>query len=357
MRPMAPWPEDRPHPMFGEARHALVHIERTHRAVHVRPPGDPSLSYVVFVPALWQAAEHDRAADVPADPIGRFVADAHEGAPELRVWASRPGWEIDPLEWVRGHLSRGGWRIAIARWLPQPEGRFEIGAVKSDDRGLHIRRCVGFLDGGRIVGIDTISEAPRWRAIHDVCWPCGMLLELHEPTEQARVESLGSHAGPLVAFSLPASWTATCMPGTGTRAATVQWIADIAEGAESDAGIRIDVTDLRGVRGGIASDIPWRQAVLSSDLRAHGIRLPFRLDRLPPSDDPGAPLPGWRGAWVGEAVDSGGRHLEVRLGHRDLGETRVDYVMLAPPRELHAMDWMRATRAFAIAIGTTVPAR
>jgi hypothetical protein len=331
--------------MFNEARHVLPKLRETHDAIKMRPAHDTKLRYSIPIPKGWGRATAVGTPDpgVP-EPLGVFSPSPDLAGPRVIVSVKRLQWEVDPLEWVRYGWIRNGWKVAVARRLEAPwTGRFEIGGFKETDGIVQVRRATGFLDNGRLLRADVAAPQPLWPRVHDMLWPCGVLLDLREPTGRAQVEAQPRRKGPGISFKLPKSWRA----GSGVTDGSLRWIAALEGDAQQCAALRIDVTSRRR-----AQPLDHRQRAIAADLRAGGLLLDARIEAVDP--DCGAELPGWRGHHRIMAKGRDGDRFEVRLAHRETDTCTIDYAMLAPePGRCH-LDWMRATRALDVAIASTV---
>ena len=338
----------RPAP-FRDAEHTLDLLARSHRRVGIVPSSDPSLRYLMPIPRGWGRVCGLSAEPSPgrAELLGVFSPEPDLDGPRIIVSVTRLRWDVDPLLWVRHHWERAGWSIAVARplgarWHP----RFEVGGLRQVAGTVEVRRCVGFIDNGRLLRVDAAVPSSTWSELHDVLWPCGVLFSLAKPTYRREVEAQGRIGNSsLVAFGLPASWQARVAraPWAGMQ----RWVASPMDEIGRSAALRVDASEWSG--DGL-EPIETRQLRVRHDLRAHGIRLERRIERIPAGLATG--VTGLIGFYRAVGQDNEER-FEVRLAHRFVDGVSVDYTMVVASPQEHPLDFMRASRALEIAVATT----
>lgn len=350
---------------FRDAAHVLGSITRTHRRVGIVPSGDESLRYVLPVPRGWGRATGLGASAGPGRPeiLGVFAPQPDLRGPRIIVSATRLRWDVDPLLWVRHHWERAGWSIAVARpldarWHP----RFEVGALRRQEGQVEVRRAVGLVDNGRLLRVDAVAPSSGWSEHHDLLWPCGVLFSLVKPTYRREVEARQTiGASVVVAFDLPASWRARSV--RVPSACGERWVCAPDDEVGRSAALRVDACKEAGRR---VETVPVRQQRLRHELWAHGIELPGRFERIHAGlaagctglagvyRTTGRSVGHVRGRTTGRThgVDEHQR-FEVRMAHRHVGGTMVDYAMLVASPAEQPIDFMRASRALEIAVSTT----
>lgn len=336
---------DRP---FRDASHVLEHVERTHERVGIVPSSDPSLRYVLPVPRGWGRVWGLSASPGPGRPeiAGLFAPDPDLDGPRLVVSVTRLRWDVDPMLWVRRGWEAAGWQIAVAgplepRWHP----RFEVGALRQTAGEIEARRTVGFIDNGRLVRVDAAAPARAWKKLHDLLWPCGVLMSLAMPTYRREVERTERHGSSPVAFDLPASWTARRVPAPWREA--LRWVAHPFEGAEGAAVMRIDASPWPGGR---FEPLETRHERVRRELWAQEISMARRVERVPSGSAIGTP--GLCGFYRTDARDHED-DFEVRFAHLDLHGWSVDVTALVASPARCVLDHMRTVRAMEIAMATT----
>jgi hypothetical protein len=331
---------------FTEARHTLAKLPETHLAMKIRPDHDAKLRYAIPIPKGWGRATALATPNAPPgvpEPLGIFSPTPDLKGPRVIVSAKRMQWEVDPLEWVRWAWIHNGWKIEVARRLDAPyEGRFEIGGTREVGGVTEVRRATGFLDNGRLVRVDVAAPQRVWAQVHDMLWPCGVMMQLKEATGRRQVEALPRRKGPGASFELPKSWRAM----KGVKDGSLRWMASLDADVQRCAAIRIDVTSRRR-----AQPMDRRQRAIAAEIAAGGLLLDSRTEPVDP--DCGAALEGWRGHHRIGARGRDGERFEIRMAHRETKACAIDYVMLAPEPGRFHLDWMRATRALEVAIETT----
>ncbi len=333
---------------FRDASPIIDRVQQTHRRVGIIPGTDASLRYTMPVPRGWGRVSGLGASPGPGRPeiIGLFAPDPDLEGPRLVVSVTRLRWDVDPVLWVRRGWEAAGWEIAVAgplapRWHP----RFEVGALRRSAGGVEVRRTTGFIDNGRLVRVDAAAPSSAWLKLHDLLWPCGVMMSLERPTYRREVEAKRRYEGPRVAFELPASWAAQPPPAPWQGAA--RWVATPIEGAEGAALIRIDATPWPGGR---IEPLEARQLRVRHELWRQGISLARRVERIPAGSAAGTP--GLGGFFRAPAHDHDDT-FEVRFAHVDSAGSSIDYTMIAASPDRCALDRMRAARALEIAVATT----
>ncbi|MCX4248123.1 hypothetical protein [Paraliomyxa miuraensis] len=335
-------------PPFRDAPHVLEQVAQTHRRQAIVPTGDPTLAYSLPIPKGWGRVQ---GLGVQA-PVGRpeilglFAPDPDIEGPRIIVSATRLRWDVDPVEWVRHGWELAGWSIAMAqpleaRWHP----RFEVGGLRTIDRRVEVRRATGFVDNGRLLRVDVAGPASTWDRMHDVLWPCGVLMALDRPTFCREVEPRVRRGGPYMAFCLPESWTARPQPPPWVG--TTRWVAEPTDAAQGSVGLRIDATRWQYDR---PEPVQTRQHRLHHELWIKGIALARQPKRIPPGSAMGTS--GLVGIYLATARDSQ-QTFELRFAHRDVDGWSFDYTAVIASPERYPLDRMRATRALEIAVATT----
>ena len=333
---------------FRDASHVLGLVEHTHERVGILPGSDPSLRYVLPVPRGWGRVWGLAASSAPGRPeiLGLFAPDPDLDGPRLVVSVTRLRWDVDPVLWVVNGWRAAGWEIAVAgplppRWHP----RFEVGALRRADGEIEVRRTVGFIDNGRLVRVDAAAPARVWRKLHDVLWPCGVLMSLAQPTFRREVERTERYESPPLAFELPASWTAC--PAPPAWAGALRWVAHPVEGAEGAVAMRIDASPCPGGR---FDSLDTRHERLRRELWVGGIAMARRVERISSGSAMGSP--GLCGFYRTDARDHED-YFEIRLAHRHVEGWSVDLTALTASPARCVLDHMRAARALEIAVATT----
>ena len=336
---------DRP---FRDASHVVEHVERTHERVRILPSSDPSLRYTLPVPRGWGRVWGLSTSPGPGRPeiLGLFAPDPDLDGPRLVVSVTRLRWDVDPMLWVRRGWEAAGWQIAVAEPLdPRWHPRFEVGALRHEGGEIEARRTVGFIDNGRLVRVDAAAPARAWKKVHDLLWPCGVLMSLAAPTYRREVERTEQHEGGPVAFELPASWAARPVPAPQPGA--LRWLARPVEGAEGAVAMRIDASPWFGGR---FDSIETRHERVRRELWAQGISMARRVERISSGSAMGSP--GLCGFCRTEARDRED-DFEIRFGHRDLDGWSFDVTAIVASPTRCVLDHMRTVRALEIAVATT----
>lgn len=333
---------------FRDASHVVPQLEHTHEHVGIIPSGDASLRYVLPVPRRWGRVWGLAASSGPGRPeiIGAFAPDPDLDGPRIIVSVMRLRWDVDPVLWVRRGWEAAGWEIAMAEPLaPRWHPRFEVGALRHHAGEVEVRRTVGFIDNGRLLRVDTAAPARVWKKIHDLVWPCGVLMSLDRPTFRREVEVTECHVSPPVAFELPASWQVR--PARPAWVGAARWIAQPFEGAEGSVALRIDASPWPHVRFEPAQA---RQERVRRELWNQGIAIARRVEPIPAGSATEAP--GLCGFFRTLARDHE-EDFEVRFAHRNLASWSIDYTAITASPDRCALDHMRAARALEIAVATT----
>jgi len=337
----------RPAP-FRPSEHVLGTLSQTHRRVGIVPSSDASLRYVLPIPRTW-----GRVCGLAATPaagrselLGIFAPTPDLSGPRIIISVTRLRWDVDPIAWVRHRWETAGWSVAVARplhsrWHP----RFEVGALRCTEGEVEVRRCTGFIDNGRLLQVEVVAPSSQWPELHDLLWPCGVLLSLQNPTFRREVEAQKRIGNPRVRFGLPASWVSKVI--APARAETCRWVASPQDGGEHSVALRIDVSPWP--RDGI-EPVASRQARVRRELWAQGVALAGRIKRIPAGLATGAA--GLMGLFSAKARDREER-FEIRFAHRDGDGLSVDYTMAIASPERHPLDHMRAMRALEIVIAST----
>lgn len=335
-------------PPFRDAPQSLERLHETHRRHQIVPTSDPSLAYSLPIPKGWGHVTALGACATAGRPeiLGIFAPDPDLEGPRIIVSAMRLQWDVDPAEWVRYGWELAGWGIAMARpldarWYP----RFEVGGLRHFDGRTEVRRATGFVDNGRLLRVDVAGPASIWEKLHDVLWPCGVLMSLVKPVYRREVEPIVHHGGPHMTFALPESWRA--LPQPPPWAGTSRWLATPMEGAQGSVVLRVEATRWRYDH---PEPITARQHRLHLELGRSGITLNRRPRRVSPGSAAGAP--GLAGVYVADAHDRS-EPFELRFAHRDVDGWSLDYTaVIASPKHC-PLDRMRAIRALEIAVATT----
>jgi len=322
-----------------------TNVAQTHVMRVVEVPRDPTLSYTLPVPhGMWNATairSPAPASVMQPEAIGVFGTDRALEGPRIVVCAQTLPWEVDPLEWLRYAWVCSGWRAVVARTLPGDGGpRYELGALRCEGGHHEVRRCVATRSGARLVRADAVCPLEQWSQWHDPLWASADGLALTQP-RTATIEALVARSGPLVRFATPGSWHAAAT-GDDER---VTWLAQLTESVQRGAQLRVDAESLES-----ANTAPARREAFTTRVRACGITL---MD-LQPVERPlfDELLPGWGGQWGAPATLDGAPY-ELRLAQREHEGVAADYASLAPRPGTAHVDWMRATRAFDMAITTS----
>jgi len=333
---------------FRHPTEVLDTLPATHRRVGIVPGGDDSLRYTLPVPRGWGRVSGLASSPAPGRPelLGVFSPQPDLSGPRIMVSVARLRWDVDPLRWVRHGWEAAGWSVAVARpleerWRP----RFEIGVLRSVDGEVEVRRSTGFVDNGRLIRVDVAAPLSWWPKLHDLLWPCGVCMELAQPTKRAQIEATQRYGGPLVTFELPQSWHASKAKPLGPEA--TRWVAAPGEEVGRSVALRIDVT---AWPSGGAEAIEIRQRRVRRELWARGISMSRQVQRL--HAGVGAEAKGLVGLFYAEAHDRD-ENFEIRLAHCDTDGLSVDYTMLVASPETHIVDRLRAARALEIALMTT----
>ena len=333
---------------FRDARHVLPHLSQTHRNQGIVPASDPSLAYSLPVPKGWGRVTGlgaSAAAGLP-EIIGVFAPDPDLEGPRIIVSVTRLRWDVDPASWVRHGWEATGWGIAMAQPLdPRWHPRFEVGGLKRIGDRVEVRRATGFVDNGRLLRVDVAGPRPIWEKLHDLLWPCGVLMSLAKPTFRREVEPLVQHGGPTMRFALPESWRALPQPPPWTG--TSRWVASPMEGEEGSAALRIEATRWPGSK---PEALERRQRRLAQELWERGIALGGRFERVPAALAAGTP--GLAGVFAARARDHE-EDFELRVAHRDVEGWSLDYAAVIASPERCPLDRMRTLRALEIAVSTT----
>ena len=181
----------------------------------------------------------------------------------------------------------------------------------------------------------------QWSRWHDPLWASADRFTLTQQ-RKATIESLVARTGPLVRFATPGSWDATA---SGSRT-QVTWLAQPTESVQRGAQLRVDA-----VPSDAAEPAKERREAFVERVRACGIRMttPLHPIERPLFEEL---LPGWQGQWQA-AAELDGEAYELRLAHREQDGVTADYATLAPRPGTAHVDWMRASRAFDMAITTS----
>ncbi len=333
---------------FRDASQIIERVPQTHRRVGIIPSSDASLRYTLPIPRGWGRVSGLAASPAVGRPeiIGLFAPDPDLEGPRLVVSVTRLRWDVDPALWVRQGWEAAGWEIAVAgplapRWHP----RFEVGALRKTEAGVEVRRTTGFIDNGRLVRVDAAAPSASWSKLHDVLWPCGVMMSLERPTFRRQVEPTRRYEGPRVAFELPASWAAQHPRAPWQGAA--RWVACPIEGAEGSAVLRVDATPWPGGR---PEPIETRQLRVRHELWREGISLARRVEPIGAGSAAGTP--GLGGFFRTDARDHEDT-FEVRFAHVDREGSSIDYTTITASPDHCALDRMRAARALEIAVATT----
>jgi len=321
-------------------------VAGTHVMRVVEVPREPGLGYALPVPRrMWSATSIRSPAPASVmqpEAIGIFGLDRMLEGPRLIVCAQTLPWEVDPLEWLKYAWISSGWRVVVARTLPGDGGpRYELGALQREAGRHEVRRCVATRSGARLVRIDAACPLDQWSQWHDPLWASLDRFTLAQ-RRKASIESVVARSGPLVRFATPGSWDATAS-GTRTR---VTWLAQPTESVQRGAQLRVDAVPTE-----TTEPAAQRRDAFAERVRACGITI---ATPLRPVDRPlfEALLPGWQGQWQG-AAELDGQAYELRVAHREQDGVTADYAALAPRPGTAHVDWMRASRAFDMAITTS----
>lgn len=335
-------------PPFHDASSALERVHETHRRLQIVPTSDPSLAYSLPIPIGWGRVTGLGACATADRPeiLGIFAPTPDLDGARVIVSATRLRWDVDPVEWVRCSWELGGWSIAMARplenrWHP----RFEVGGLRHVGGRTEVRRATGFIDGGRLLRVDVAGPATSWEELHDLLWPCGVLMSLVKPGYRREIEQMVRHGGHHLTFALPASWRA--LPQPPPWEGTSRWLATPIEGAQGSVALRIEINRWRSDR---PEPIQARQYRLHHELWTNGIAMSRSPRRVAAGSATGTP--GLAGIFMASARDRD-ESFEVRIAHRDVDGWSFDYATVIASPERCPLDRMRAIRALEIAVATT----
>jgi len=310
--------------MFRHPEPNLEALGQSHEVRCIEMNFDASASFAVPVPRTMVTARPSRhIPEAPGRPmpLAVFGEPPNLDGPQLRVSSQTLRWEVDPMEWLRWQGVHQGWRVALVKRHPGPQGpRYELGALREKDGRVEVRRTMATRSGARLMRCDAVAPLEDWSAHHDALWHSIDGFRLGR-CERASIESLAGHEGPLLGFAVPGSWDAR---GVGDVRRMV-WSAQLAEHAQRGAALKLQVQMLEG-----APDAQARRESLWRELRRDGVKL------------------GWQAA-----VGADGREGVVVLVQREDDALAVDYLMVAPAAGTEHVDWMRASRALDVAIATT----
>lgn len=324
---------------FEEPSVTAAGLSRTHRFMRVQPSHDATLGYRILIPKGWATATRiDKApADIGrAELIGLFCPPQTERT-RISVGATRLPWEVDPLGWTAARWSLMGWRVTHRRWLDAH--RFEVGASFGEGIDAQVRRGTGMVVEGKLVRVDVEAPLVGWEELHDLLWPAGALFVL-EGRGRDQFEARGKHEGPWLRFALPWSWTVEGGPRGDTDGASwVAWPED--DGVQSGLMLRVDV-------GPTGRDPQVRLQRLLRDLALREVVLTEPLSEVTMAR-PGVGVERHLRARARYQAD----RLDVAIAQRTVEPAvDLDVLMLAPdPTKFH-LDWLRAQRAFEIAVQT-----
>lgn len=330
--------------MFRHPEPNLEALGQSHEVRCIEMNFDASASFAVPVPRTMVTARPSRhIPEAPGRPmpLAVFGEPPNLDGPQLRVSSQTLRWEVDPMEWLRWQGVHQGWRVALVKRHPGPQGpRYELGALREKDGRVEVRRTMATRSGARLMRCDAVAPLEDWSAHHDALWHSIDGFRLGR-CERASIESLAGHEGPLLGFAVPGSWDAR---GVGDVRRMV-WSAQLAEHAQRGAALKLQVQMLEG-----APDAQARRESLWRELRRDGVKLGTVLTAERPEFVKS--VPGWIGQWQA-AVGADGREGVVVLVQREDDALAVDYLMVAPAAGTEHVDWMRASRALDVAIATT----
>lgn len=289
--------------------------------------GDRSARCSIPYPVGWRWI-----APTTSEVLGTFVPPDLVG-PEVSVRMTRLAWEVDPLAFLMHHCHARGLVTTLARpELGYEQSRFELGGTREMDGGRW--RSTAILHVGRLLIVETSASAELWNMMRPIFRPCRREFEVLPSPESFAVEPQRSHRTEYIRFCLPSSW----MPSVHRRERGYERF--VFSAPECSGAIIVD-------SGTVGPPLQLRQASLFEALESLGRGKPGHLTMQPSG------IRTFSGILHG-TLEGGGDSCSVRIAHRSLGKTYVDYTTVAPTAEARALDAMRTIKAIEIAIDSTL---
>lgn len=298
-----------------------------YRTWSVQVQGSRSYRFSMPVPAGWVWVP-------PSGPdvLGVFVPPEVVG-PQITVRMEHVRWEVDVLAWLMRRCQTRGLAVTMVRSQNDAEAlRFELGGTRDVDGAMW--RISAALHMGRLLIVEVLAPLTLWEPMHETFRPCRQKYEILPPPQWATIEPHRTFRTEQVQFSVPSSWIAK--EHTVTRGHERYLIS-----ANPCKGLlRIDT-------GNSMVPLHLRQSRILQHFEDLGWSVVGRLATLPSGIRTFCSTSEGRISVRGEAY-------RLRVAHRRLGTTFIDYTTLIPMAEELAEDAMRTARAAEVAIESTV---
>lgn len=306
---------------------AVGGLRPRYRVWSVQVQGIRSYRFSMPVPAGWIWVP-------PSGPdvLGAFVPPDIVG-PQITVRIQQVRWEVDVLAWLMRRCQSWGITVTMAR--PRGDGetlRFELGGTRDFDGAMW--RISAAVHMGRLSIVEVMAPVRLWESMHETFRPCRQQFEILPPPQWSTIEPHRTFRTEQIQFSVPSSWTAK--EHTVTRGHERYLIS----ACPCRGLLRIDT--------GSSSEPPHlRQSRILRHFEDLGWRTVGGLTTLPSG------IRTFCSTLEG-SLSVRGEVYRLRIAHRRLGTTFIDYTTLTPTADELAEDAMRTARAAEIAIESTV---
>lgn len=307
------------------------------------------VTFQLFIPKEWSLETNfGQRIDAPlrAVPLGLFLEPKKDGSALISVTGFRMEMEVSLEDWAHHVLAQhkvipfGGTWVKTARGL-----HYEAGAAQGMAPNRTFSRIAAFAASGVIFMVTSQCSESLWPSLKDSFLLAGLSFEI-----------LGTHPGSAGTLEPCKAWTAEGNPKMSTIYPAA-WLAEPVQSLSPETvAVDFKLPDseqkqlLAYLRLKFSSGSPEKAlARILKQLREAGFDIdPKRFARCEP-DSYSRNFVEQKGMWIGSFTREG-ESGEVRIGMRQVASTLVSASLVCPAQVSQPIIWMRAKRAFELAL-------
>jgi hypothetical protein len=279
--------------------------------------------------------------------IGLFADRAGPDPSVVQVFYARMPIEVGVRDWLEYTALQFGTKLVYCRNLRFACGPVvDAGGLYGPEQNQQVARLVAHPDGGRIFLVATMTPRFRYDAERNNVAIATNSFKLLRPSDSPQLEQWLDSAGGDPAFHVayPASWTSRAVEKRIPGKSGVDLLLVVQQ--ELAAYVRVKATDPG------RTDSPAGAAALkiaTEEIEEGGLTMasPWTEDR-----DPGLERLENLSAAHSASARLNGEPVEVRFSQLDRGGLIFSMTSISVEKSKNAILWMRARRAYEIALGT-----
>jgi hypothetical protein len=327
----------------------------THQRCEFVPFGETQNAYSLILPKTWKMVD-DLGEQVDAVGeairIGFFVERTEPGAAGVQVTLTKFPAEIILYDWVQYQADLFGVRLTHCEYVDLPNGPgIDSGGWYGPKDNLHVVRQATFVDEGRIFHLVAMVPAKRYADLMRDFTIAARSFKVDQPTGNRQMEQwLGVtvSASPAFRVGMPISWRARDLGAPLPGKSAVDLL--LMHNDQAQVYLRVKAIDPK-VAGDATND-ELLKTVVEETAEAHV--KPTSSWKVE-AEMPAGAAPDISGMFMCDAKFEKDDLLELRCGIVRRGPLCFVLTLLSVRRIDNPILWMRARRAYEIALSTVDP--